>query len=58
MVAQHDQWYWSMVSTICYNVAGDTPGHVYMSLVIDPPFEYVPSIMQSFWCDIARIAFQ
>ena len=33
-VAQHDQWYWSMVSTICDNVAGDIPGHASISLVI------------------------
>ena len=33
-VAQHDQWYWSMVSTICNNVAGDYPGHASWSLVI------------------------
>ena len=31
-VAQHDQWYWSMVSTYCNNVAGDYLGHASMSL--------------------------
>ena len=33
-VAQHDQWYWSMVSSICNNVTGDIPGHASMSQVI------------------------
>ena len=48
-VAQHDQWYWSMVSTIGNNLAGDIPGHAFMSLNIDPPMNMYPRAILFVW---------